>query len=214
MKKVEKSINLYEIKPIQLVVKIEGDTDLVLNKPNAPYIRECEAKDAGKAKSLDKPNPWECIITSLHWYNGTPSEFSEAEFLRNLNPEVNAPCISAFGLKKSFMDAVVRNEIDKYSTKFNANVNVLGKGGLVPVMFAEHFIDKKAIPPKKGSGHVISRLNRFTGWSADVHISMMENVYSIEQVINIINLAGFGIGIGSGRTSGYGRYHVTGVENV
>lgn len=34
---------------------------------------------------------------------------------------------------------------------------------------------------------------------------------SPEQIVNIINLAGFGLGIGSGRTSGYGRYHVDGV---
>lgn len=207
-------INLNEIKTQNFIVTIEGDSDLVLNKINDPYVRECEAKADGKAKPLEKPDVWECIITSIHWYNGKPTVFSEEEMIRNLDPKVNAPCISAFGLKKSFMDAVVRNEIDKYSTKFNANVNVLGKGGLVPITFAEHFIDTKPIPPKKGSGHVIARLNRFTGWSADVHISMMDNVYSIEQVINIINYAGFGIGIGSGRSSGFGRYHVADIKAI
>lgn len=206
-----REINLYEIKPVKFMVSIEGDSDLILNKIHDPYARECEATAEGKAKSLEKPNPWECIITSMHWYNGKPKTFTEEELIRNLDPEVNAPCISSFGLKKSFMDAVVRNEIDKYSTKFNANVNVLGKGGLVPIEFAEHFLDVKPIPPRKGKGHVIAKLNRFSGWSAEIPVSMMENVYSIEQVINIINLAGFGIGIGSGRSSGYGRYHVTGV---
>lgn len=29
-----------------------------------------------------------------------------------------------------------------------------------------------------------------------------------KMIINIINLAGFGLGIGSGRSSGYGRYKV------
>lgn len=37
-------------------------------------------------------------------------------------------------------------------------------------------------------------------------------VYSLDQIVNIINLAGFGIGIGSGRTSGYGRFQVVGVK--
>ena len=36
--------------------------------------------------------------------------------------------------------------------------------------------------------------------------------YSLEQIIQVIGLAGFGGGIGSGRTSGYGRYHIVGVE--
>lgn len=35
---------------------------------------------------------------------------------------------------------------------------------------------------------------------------------SLEQIINIINLAGFGLGIGSGRSSDYGRYHVENIE--
>ena len=33
-----------------------------------------------------------------------------------------------------------------------------------------------------------------------------------KQIVNTINLAGFGLGIGSGRTSGYGRYHVVDVQ--
>ena len=39
-----------------------------------------------------------------------------------------------------------------------------------------------------------------------------QDKFYIQQFINIINLAGFGLGIGSGRTSGYGRYHVEAVR--
>ncbi len=108
---------------------------------------------------------------------------------------------------------VVRGEIDKYSTKFNANVNLLNKGGLVPIKFAEHVIDEKLMSPKKGSP-VLVHLNRFIGWSATFTVSYMETVFSAEQIINIINMAGFGIGIGSGRSSGFGRYHVQGVKAI
>ena len=65
--------------------------------------------------------------------------------------------------------------------------------------------------PKKGSP-VLVRLNRFIGWSADIVVQYLDNVYSEEQIINIVNLAGFGLGIGSGRTSGYGRYSVTAIS--
>ena len=37
-------------------------------------------------------------------------------------------------------------------------------------------------------------------------------ISSLEQIVNIVNLAGFGNGIGSGRSSGYGRYHVDGIK--
>ena len=147
----------------------------------------------------------------MHWYNGKPIDFSE-EGLRKALTE-NAPCITGFGLKKSFGDAVVRNEIDKYKTKFDANVNIISKGGLVPIKFAEHHVDEKLMSPKKGAP-VLVNLNRFSGWSATLTVSYMENVYSVEQIVNIINLAGFGLGIGSGRTSGFGRYHVSGVKAI
>lgn len=211
--KKEESIKLNAITPTEFIITIEGDGDIVLNKMNDPTVRILTDQRKDKAKKIEKPDMWESIITSMHWYNGKPSEFSELSLMDNLNPEVNAPCITAFGLKNSFQDAVVRNEIDKYSTKFKASVNIIAKGGLVPIKFAEHYIDEKLMSPKKGAP-VLAHLNRFTGWSADIHISMLDTVYSVEQVVNIINLAGFGIGIGSGRTSGYGRYHVSGLKSI
>ena len=200
------SIELKSLNTKTMKVTIVGDTDLVLNKMNDVSTRSLVSQRKDKAKDIAKPNMWEEIITSMHWYNGKPTDFSE-EGLRQALIE-NAPCLTAFGLKKSFGDAVVRNEIDKYKTKFDAGVNILGKGGLVPIRFATHNIDEKLMSPKKGAP-VLVHLNRFEGWSATIEISYMENVYSVEQILNIVNLAGFGLGIGSGRSSGYGRYHVT-----
>lgn len=201
-----------EMKPIKIknvVISIVGDGDLVLNKMNDVVSKELVDKRKDKAKDLSKPNEWEKIITALHWRDGKPSDFSEEGMIRALRE--NAPCITAFGLKKSFGDAVVRNEIDKYKTKFDASVNIIASGGLVPITFAEHFIDEKLMSPKKGAP-VLVHLNRFSGWKAEFTLSYTENTYSIEQIVNIINLAGFGIGIGSGRTSGYGRYHVESIR--
>lgn len=197
-----------ELKPLgvrQMEVTIVGDGDLVLNKMNDINKKELIDKRKNKAKDTEKPNMWEGVITSIHWRDGKPSDMSEDGLRKAL--EENAPCITSFGLKKSFGDAVVRNEIDKYKTKFDAGVNVVAKGGLVPIKFSEHFLDEKLMSPKKGSP-VLAYLNRFSGWSATFTVSYMESVYSAEQIINIINLAGFGLGIGSGRTSGFGRYHV------
>lgn len=200
------------MKPIKIknvVITIVGDGDLVLNKMNDVVSKELVDKRKDKAKDLSKPNEWEKIITALHWRDGKPTDFSEEGMIRALRE--NAPCITAFGLKKSFGDAVVRNEIDKYKTKFDASVNIIASGGLVPITFAEHFIDEKLMSPKKGAP-VLVHLNRFSGWKAEFTLSYTENAYSIEQIVNIINLAGFGIGIGSGRTSGYGRYHVESIR--
>lgn len=206
----EEAIELKPICPKQITVTIVGDSDLVLNKMNDPTAKSLTDARKDKAKDLEKPNEWECIITSMHWRDGKPTDFSEEGLIDALKN--NAPCISAFGFKKSLGDAVVRNEVSQYATKFHASVNIIGEGdNLIPIKFTRHYIDEKLMSPKKGAP-VLARLNRFSGWSADVVISYIDNVYSVEQIINIINLAGFGIGIGSGKSSGYGRYHVSDVR--
>jgi hypothetical protein len=91
-------------------------------------------------------------------------------------------------------------------------VNIVSPGNLVPIEFAEHYVDEKLMSPKRGAP-VLTRQNRFTGWKATITVQYMGGgSFSAEQIVNVINLAGFGLGIGSGRSSGYGRYHVEGVE--
>ena len=194
------------------IIEIEGDGDLVLNKMNARNTRALLADDRKKVK--EAPNVWEDVITAIHWRDGIPTEDSyeqcDEEMFNKMLKE-NAPCITAFGLKKSFGQAVVRNEIDKYATKIDNAINVVADKGLVPITFAQHSVDERLMSPKKGAP-VVVRLNHFSGWRAKFRIDYTDNVYSLNEIVNIINLAGFGLGIGSGRSSGYGRYHVVGVE--
>ena len=209
----KEKIEVLEIKKVEpqiITVHIVGDSDLVLNKMNDVTTRQLTDQRKDKAKKLEKPNEWEEIITAIHWRDGKPTDFTEEGMKDALIN--NAPCITAFGLKKSFGEAVVRLGIDTYSTKFDASVNILAPGGLVPIKFAEHVVDEKLMSPKKGAP-VLVHLNRFNGLSADIQLSFIDSVYSSEQLLNVINLAGFGIGIGSGRRScGYGRYHVESIK--
>lgn len=201
------------VKPLTLntaVITISGDGDLILNKMNDVSTRQLVEQRKNKAKTVEEPNEWEQVITAMHWRDGKPSEYTEESLKDALKN--NAPCITSFGLKKSFEQTVVRCGIDKYSTKFSNSVNVVAVNGLIPIRFAEHHIDEKLMSPKRGAP-VLVRLNRFSGWSADITIQYVEGgEYSLEQIVQIIGLAGFGGGIGSGRTSGYGRYHIEGVR--
>lgn len=195
-----------------MIVHIEGDGDLILNKMNARNTRGLLADDR---KSVDeRPNAWEDIITAIHWKNpiGVEDTYTECdEDLMNNLLTNNKPCITAFGLKKSFGNATVRNEIDTYSTKIDTAINVIADGGLVPVSFDGWSVEKRLMSPKKGKP-VTVHLNHFHGWKANFQVDYMDHVFSRDQILNIINLAGFGQGIGSGRSSGYGRYHITSVE--
>lgn len=67
-----------EIKPLNIKtaeITIVGDGDLILNKMNDVNAKELIDKRKDKAKDTAKPNPWEAIITSMHWYNGKPTDF-------------------------------------------------------------------------------------------------------------------------------------------
>lgn len=200
-------------KPIRIntaEITIEGDSDLILNQMNAVNRQALIDQRKDRSKTVKEKNQWEEIITAIHWRDGEPKVFTEESLKEAL--QNNAPCITSFGLKKSFGDAVVRNELDKYKTKFDNNVNVIAEGGLVPITFAEHNVDEKLMSPKRGAP-VLVRLNRFTGWKATFKVQWVEGgAYSLEQIIQIIGLAGFGGGIGSGRSSGYGRYHIASVS--
>lgn len=213
MKKTE----VINVKPIDIkhaTIFIEGDGDLVLNQMNARSTRVLTEKQSGKKTVTQQPNVWEDIITAVRWYKDTGMvdtylESTEEKYHELLS--TNKPCITAFGLKKSFCQAVVRNEIDTYSTKFDNAVNVVATKGLIPVDITGASIDERLMAPQKGSP-VLVRINHFSGWSAKFDIAYTDNIYTLDQIVNIINLAGFGLGIGSGRTSGYGRYHVKDVQ--
>lgn len=209
--------NVIEIDPISVKVKhatvtIEGDSDLVLNKMNARNYRALIAEDRKKIREV--PNVWEDIITAINWRDpikceDTYKECSEEMMMRLL--QENAPCISAFGMKKSIGEAVTRNQVDTYRTKFDVSFTIPCKNALIPVTFAQWGIDERLMAPKKGSP-VSVRLNHFSGWKATFKFAYLDHVYSLEQLIKFIDLAGFGLGIGSGRSSGYGRYHVVDVK--
>ena len=209
MSKKEERIELKPLGLQYLTVCLDGDSDLVLNRMSAPTCRELTDIRKDKAKSNTKPNYWEEIITKLHWRDGLPKEFTEESFVDAL--ENNAPCIPDFAFYRSFGDAVVRNGIEKYKTKFCATVNLFGTSGLNPIKFKNHRIDEVLMSPLKGKP-ILASLNTFSGWSTEIKIAFMETAFSAEQIINIINLAGFGIGIGSCRNAGRGRYHVAGVK--
>lgn len=207
-KKANEAIEIKAIEPKIMKVKIVGDSDLVLNRMNQPTIRALTDARKDKAKSLEKPDLMECIITSMHWLHGFPQPYTEEVFKETLASGENPPCITSTGLKRMMGDAVVRNKISTYKTGFDATVNVIGQNGiLIPITFAEHFVDEMLMSPKKGAP-VLVHLNRFTGWSATITLSYLENVYGTEEIINILNIGGFGLGVGSSRSSGFGRFHV------
>ena len=185
-------------------------------RDNNAAARELMADDRKKQHIWEQShvNKWERAITAIHWLDPIGVEDTNAlcneqmmmDLLKN-----NKPCLTAFAFFKSIGDAVVRNGIDKYSTKIDAAKNIIGTHGLIPIDFAEWRMEERIISPRSGKP-VNVVLNHFSGWRAEFVMDYQENVYTLDQILNFINMAGFGLGIGSGRKSGYGRYHVVSIK--
>ena len=200
-----------ELKPINtkiMDITIIGVSDLILNKMNKRNWEAQVNKQSDKSKTIRATNKWEDLITEIHWRDELPDSIEYTEETLKYLLENNAPCIVANGLKKSIADALYRNGLDKNKTKFLASVNMIAPGGLIPVRFAEHHADEKLMKPPMGS-LVLAYQNRFVGWEAKFSIQYIDGgAYSADQILQFINLAGFGIGIGSGRNCGFGRYRI------
>lgn len=218
-KKTAGKDNTIQIKRLEtetVLIKLVGDTDLVLNKMTASTTREMTADDRKKAHSEESQKDpyhleWESRCTSLHWekpIGNIPFEdYTEELFYELL--EKNAPCISAHGLKESWKSAVVRMGVDQYSTRFSFQTNI--RKELLPITFAQYELDVKPMPQKGlGGGMLTAKLHRFIGWECIVPVSFIKGgVYTPDMIFSIIENAGFGLGIGSGCSSGYGRYHIS-----
>ncbi len=204
-----------DIKPIemeQITVTIQGKNDLILNGMTKKARESLTDERNDKSKTLRESNKWEDLITAIHWRDELPEDIKYDEKTFRALLKNNAPCIDASGFKASLGQAVVRNGLDSKATKFEAVVNVIAPKNYIPVTFATHFVEEKLMSPKRGSV-VLTRRSHFQGWKADVVVEIMKGgSYSAEKVVQIMNLAGFGIGIGSGRRVGYGRYKVVGVR--
>ena len=214
-KVTEEGLNLKPIKFETARIRIVGDSDLILNKMRDSTSQSLADKQEGKSQGTAKTavNMWEHLIGSLHWLKGDETNYTEEGWKNALaNNVVGYP---SSGLKKSFCDADVRVIGETYSTKFNANMQILES--FIPIEFSEVGIDKSLFSPKKGSP-VLCYRNVFKGWASEFTIKYIPDNYSIERITEIINCAGFACGIGSHRPSSKGgsngMFHVESVQIV
>jgi len=94
----------------------------------------------------------------------------------------------------------------------NIKEGVTIKGDILPLKFEKHseITHWGRTSGMKGSPRKIMR-NQFEDWSVEVVIEYNKNNLSAEQIVNVINWAGFHIGVGGFRkekTGNYGAFHV------
>ena len=165
-------------------------------------------------------NLWEQRITSIHWKNPIEyhdediSLYTEEEWNRYMKE--NQPCILTMAFAKSFKESFItffKDTTGKKGTDFSRAFNVNGQ--IVPISFAEARIEDNIVPTSGlGSTSVISTTNVFSGWECEIEVSCADIVFPPGTVLSIIDATGKYIGIGTQRSNGFGRYHITDVKVI
>jgi len=195
-------------------ITIQGDSDLILNKMRDSTTQQLADKQEGKVQGTKAPvNMYEHLVGSIHWLKGEETNYTEEGWKNALAN--NTPGYPSSGLKKALCDAVVRVLGETYSTKFNANMQILDS--FLPIKFAASTYDKSLFSPQKGSP-VLCYRNVFKDWETTFTIKYIPDNYSLDQILEVINCAGFACGIGSHRPSSKGgsngMFHVAKVVEM
>lgn len=209
MTKKETSIEV-ELKPIQIkeaVITIKGKTPLIVNNFSEKSRQQIIDAQMKKPKTKEPRNPIEDFMRASYWLTEMPEAFDKEHFEEALKngAEFGFP---AKGIKASIVSGAYRNGMTK------DKVSLYG-AFLIPDEFIK--IDFDGMEMREDyvriahGGTDVRFRPQFNNWSMTFTIQYNENTYSLDQIINFINLGGFSCGLGEMRTEkggNFGSYEV------
>ena len=210
---------IIEIKPINIVtttVRIAGDTPLIMHRWSEKAKRMILEKQMKKTKSSAKEakNPIEDFIESVYWMEGKPTEYTEEAFdeaCRN-GARFGFPVTA---IKQATISSAYRNGITKDMASLRGAFFIAGEGSelLAEVKGCTPTMREDMVRVGMGVADIRFR-GEFANWYMDLQVSYNANgAYTLDQIINLINVGGFSCGIGEWRPEkdgNYGMYHVAG----
>lgn len=164
---------------------------------------EKQMKKAEKAKAIRDPKSE--FESSLYIYE--PGKFTYPK-------EENFPMEVAFSgklgipsvwIKKAIVDSC-RNVSGLPMTLVRGSVFVRStKGDLIPVKYDSLWMREDMVKIGMGSSDLRYR-GELQGWSVDIEIVLNSDVLSVEQVLNLLKIAGFSCGLGEWRPQRSGDF--------
>jgi len=191
-KVTEKSISIKPLVKKILKVKITGVTPILSNKMDMDVVEAIDKKKSGKFTSKKVEKSASEKVMDKVWYN-----------------EKKQICVPSVG----FLHGMVENSVyvdgmDKKLTRGSIRMTT----NLVPIKFKKQTINKTwgRTSGISKSPHLILR-PEFQDWECELELMYNSSNISDEQIINLLNTAGFATGIGSWRPSSngtFGQYEV------
>lgn len=186
------AVRLLKLDLRTMTVGIQGTSSLIVHRRSPKIIEKIIRKQAGEAMLPNYPkDPEENFRESCYLMPGSSWDSKKPRF-----------GFPAVGFKIAMVEAA--NDMDLKMTETRRAFHVLeDDGGLVELAFAELRHRADGAPNSgAGSGLDIRHRGEFVGWSVKLRIRYNASVITAEQVVNLLNVAGFGVGVGEWRIKG------------
>lgn len=192
----------------QAIIKIVGDSPLIVHKWSEKARKEILDKQMKKAKSKghDAKDPVKDFIESMYWLDGEPEEKTEKGFVEAIGngARFGFPSVA---FKAAAVAAGYRAGVTPNKVSANAAFHIDGE-----------FVEIVGVPEMRedmvrvGMGTADIRYRgEFKEWSAIIAVKYNAGSISLEQLINLFNLGGFACGVGEWRVEkggAFGMFHV------
>lgn len=186
-------IQLPELKQRKAIIRVHGTSSLITHPFSQKALKSIEDKQKGKAKN------------AKHDARDPEQEYQDSLYICD-DGGYGFPAIG-------FKGAVVTAANDAGIQKVLARRAFHVVGGELVKIEGEPSMRTDRVTIGMGTTDVRYRAE-FKEWSADIPIMFNEGVISLEQLVNLFRIAGFGVGIGEWRPERNGIHGTWEVEGV
>jgi len=195
-KETEKEVVLQPVKIKEVEITIIGTSPLIVNNfstKSQQQILDSQMKVAKKEK--EARNPIEDFMRACYWLTPMPEEFTEESFDKALKEGARFG-FPAKGIKASIVSGAFRNKMTP--DKVSLQGAFLIPEELIEIKYEDLEMRQDYVRIAHGGTDVRFR-PEFKNWSMTFKMLYNENAYSLEQILNFINLGGFSCGLGEMR---------------
>lgn len=175
-------VTLLDVKAKTVIIPIRGTSPYICHNWDAKVEKMIEDKEQkkGKVKGREARKPEDEV---------------DACFYRD---DKGRYCIPARAFKKAVVSAATSLDDVRNFPKTKLRQAIFFDGDLLPIIYnTEPEMRRDHVPANKG-GPMRYR-PEFKDWAVNLVVTFNESVLSLDQVVNIISLAGFAVGVGDWR---------------
>jgi hypothetical protein len=193
-------IDLPEFKIETSIIQLVGDSPLIVHAWSHKAKEEMLNNQMKKAKQArEAKDPWMDFCESMYWLDGmpTPPSRKHVESARFGFPAI------------AFKAAAVRAANDAGMKMTEARRTFHIDADLVQIIGSPS-MREDMVRLNQAKADIRYR-GEFNPWRVDLEVKFNSHVISLEQIVNLFEIAGFGVGVGEWRpekNGSFGRFHV------